>query len=210
MFACAVFAGRAQAEMYTPSDAVASSYLSAGSDVRGPEKTYNSSGLSGGGADWYTDPPQHNNSHTTVWLSGNGDTGAWIKWDLGAEYTVRSMRVWNYNEGGEHTGRGIKTADIWISSQTSPGDPGTSGWTKIHDDFSLDEAPGASTYTGDLYTINPTAQSARWIALDTVTNHGNNTYTGLSEIRFFSIPEPSGLLLLLSGLAGLLLPRRRP
>ncbi|MCP4453736.1 MAG: hypothetical protein GY809_19930 [Planctomycetes bacterium] len=132
-------------------------------------------------------------SHTIVpdgsmWLN-NGtfttphDVEPEIVFDFGAVYSVDTMLVWNYNEVGDFTKRGIGTADILIA--------GADGvFSSLIEDQTFDEAPGA----GDLdfrQTIDLAGVKAQFIKLDISANHGDdNDFVGLSEVKFEGTLSP--------------------
>jgi len=147
--------------------------------------TINGNGLSAGPA--YT----HNTTYTDAWLNhpDYDFIDAWMKFDLGDTYTLRGMHLWNFNQVGGGTVNGLATADIWVSTSSSPGTPDTnpSLWTKLADDTVLEEADGTSTYAGERYVLSEVGTPARYVFIDDLTNRDTGTYVeigGISEIRF--------------------------
>ena len=173
-----------------------------------------------------SNPANHDTDPTHLWLnSGDGTFAggtpasdpdrpgqrAHITFDLGSTTMFQSFRVWNYNEKNANTGqlfvnRGVQTLTISIATAAQPNtfvpltDPSsnTTTWT-------FAEAPGSSTYTGQLFTL-PVPASAEFIRFDIKTNYGDtNGLVGLSEVQFFTpapVPEPSVMALLIFGSAG--------
>ena len=130
-------------------------------------------------------------SHTTapdgfMWLSNGSFTSPQdlepeIVFDLGAEYTVDTMLVWNYNESTPL--RGVGTADILIA--------GADGvFSVLIENQAFDAAPGA----GDVdfhQTIDLGGVKAQFIKLDISANlGGDNDFVGLSEVQFQGTPSP--------------------
>ena len=132
-------------------------------------------------------------SHTIVpdgfmWLNNGtfttpNDLEPEIVFDLGAVYSVDTMLVWNYNEVGNFTKRGISTADILIA--------GADGvFSSLIENQTFAEAPGA----GDVdfhQTIDLTGVKAQFIKLDISGNHdGDADFVGLSEVQFEGTLSP--------------------
>jgi hypothetical protein len=101
--------------------------------------------------------------------------------DLGAEYIVDTMLVWNYNESTPL--RGVGTADILTA--------GADGvFSVLIENQAFDAAPG----TGDVdfhQTIDLAGVKAQFIKLDISANlGGDNDFVGLSEVQFQGTPSP--------------------
>lgn len=144
-----------------------------------------------------------------MWLnSGNGccgdpadptaaGVGAVITFDLGANYDLNSMRVWNYNESPVgFTARGANEVEILIDDEVA----GTS-FVSVGN-INLSQAPGSNTYTGEVVdfvaeAIN--ANNVRLLRFNITSNHGgDNEFIGLSEIQFDGVltpvvPEPAAI-----------------
>lgn len=182
--------------------------------LRIAEQIIDESGLEGHGHD-----TQPNN---TSWLNaGNGyysptgpdltnaeGVGAVITFDLGGQYDLTNLHVWNYNEfygDPGFLGRGSKNVDVSFANNLGGSflDAGS---------LILDKATGPGD-TGTRYPIS--IPSARLIRFDILSNHGGDSeFVGLSEIQFFGehtatespVPEPSSFVLLsLFCIAGLVL-----
>jgi hypothetical protein len=219
---------------YDPSNITASASSDKPDSNAGPENTINASGFNtttlehdtGTGGAWQSDPEGQATAYEqdNTWDPDTFDE--YIQWDLGAQYNLDSIQVWNYNDGSRYDS-GINQLDIWVSSLASPGDPeggDAADWTLLGEDVNLSKAPGANGYTGvDLETdtgISLPGSSVRWVRFEADSNHwdgggfGNDgslfskNAVALSEIQFTAVPEPASLALM--GLGGLmLLPRRR-
>ena len=137
-----------------------------------------------------------------------------ITFDLGAEYTVGGLHVWNYNDpviaGPSNleqamTNSGIK--DVEVTFSTTAIDAGF-GAPEV---LEFAKGTGLNDYTGEDLLFS-TTYAARYIKFQPTSNHGHVWhYTGLSEVRFFdtsgggTVPEPTTLttLSILLTLAGL-------
>lgn len=69
----------------------------------------------------------------------------------------------------------------------------------------------------DFGQIVPLGTTAQYIKFDNLRNFpadgafpgGDNNFVGLSEVQFYTIPEPAGFVLVLFGAAGLIVGARR-
>lgn len=134
--------------------------------------------------------------------------GAVITFDLGANYDLDSVTVWNYNETlpnrPELLGRGANSVDIMVANSEG-------GVFTALGNFTFDIAPGAEDVDfGQVIDLSgfAAADDARLVRFNVLSNHGgDNDFVGLSEVRFDAIPEPGSALLV--GLALCALTRRR-
>ena len=156
-------------------------------------------------------------THTNVWNSMNWQTGApvtiadqWITFDLGDEYDLASVSIWNFNRdagaqggGDDFTNLGIETMDILVSTDNST-------WENLGG-FTLTEASGLSTYAGETHNLSAANENIRYVQFDVSTIFNSSPggpQVGLSEVRFTEVPEPATISLL--GFGGVLaLVRRR-
>jgi len=197
--------------------ATASSYITEGVNLNtAPINTVNDSGMTG---------DQCGIGTAVSWFSETAGAIAtdqeWIQWDLGQACLLDSIHVWNENQkvnaSHDTTVDGINQVDIYISSVAAPDDPegaGSANWTLWAEDVNLPKASGLATYTGfDLETAtssNLPATPIRWVRFEVDSTHdtvGVLYDVGLSEIRFYEVPEPATMALV--GLGGLAVLRRR-
>jgi hypothetical protein len=172
------------------------------------------------------------------WRSAPGDAAGlanqWIQWDLGASFTLDSIKVWNYNDSSRYAA-GIRQVDIYISNTATPGDPEIAGagngdnWTLWAGNAILSAGPGAAGYTGfDLATVASTETfalntvSTRYVRFEVdstfrsdAINLGGGTgdatdVAALAQIEFYAVPEPSSFALIagMFGLTWVMLRRR--
>jgi hypothetical protein len=163
-----------------------------------------------------------------ITTSINGKMG-WIIMDLGEEYVVGDMHLWN---GGQIGTQAMKDFNIYYS--TAPVVPSTQGPTGGNDaddyDFGvaawtpsllgaqvLGDGTGATGTGGGkladgIYDLG--GVTARYVALEIMSRHNGNTdptvgRIGFSEAGFDVVPEPATMsLLALGGLAMLRRKRR--
>lgn len=156
--------------------------------------------------------PGHGTTEATSWTSANATiANQWIMFDLGGEYRIGDLHVWNYNE---IAGRGIKLVDIYFTTNGagySAGNPADTSWgTAITEITQFLIAPQAVGYQGDTYSLT-TPITARYVLFDVKSRHASATteFVGLAEVRFVAIPEPASFLLLMLGGFGLMFRRPR-
>ena len=165
--------------------------------------------------------------HTTdpdpyMWITSHGTdkvfTG-FIKYSFDNSYDFDWMQVWNQNEitpnvGGDRpTGRGSKNAQIWYSDavdapgtgMTAAGEPDDAGWLGGQA-IELSEGPGTGDYTGQTVDLNNFTARHILFEVDTqisaapLAGQSNGPFAGLSEIQFYSVPEPASFTMLLAGI----------
>jgi hypothetical protein len=145
--------------------------------------------------------------NSKLWQTLTGDLTPSITFDLGAQYSLGLLRVWNYNSADPNNRRGLKDVEIWVSSDTNAAN------LVLAQTLSFAIAPGLTTYLGEEILLSDFAGYAdvRLIQLNTLSNHGDTFVSGLSEIRFSTVPEPSvyGLLALAATGLGVHVFRRR-
>lgn len=130
---------------------------------------------------WFTKPETHVND-------------SFVYVDLGAEYDLHSVKIWNFNESGT---AGCTALDLWVS---------TDNLTYVNT-LSITELAAAPANATTAYgeTFSMIGATARYVLVD-VTGAVNISYAGLSEVQFFT-PEPTTIALL--GLGALALIRKR-
>jgi len=176
--------------------ASAQSFFSNGpADFRHPTNVLASAGFSD------TELTKVNMTAAQAWTSGNltVSAGSWFRVDLGAEYPLAALKVWNNNERGTQnwTTRGIRLVDILVSTNSAAaGDVGQAPnlndanvWTPVITGHQVAQGAGADNYEGDPNIIrfagNPTA---RWVGFRLRSNWGDGSYFGISKMRFFTPP----------------------
>ncbi|MEI7900542.1 MAG: discoidin domain-containing protein, partial [bacterium] len=178
--------------LIVPVAATAESYYAGGTDVRSPEQAINGSGMAPNAPVIKTSTCD--NTGFPEWLS-NGIRYSWITFDLGSVQTITGFHLWNANQDGDgEIQRGVKTAGIYAgtnllangSSYTSAG----AAWGTLVENMTFAQGTRSATYAGSDY-IFATPVTTRFLQLYVTDNFaGADTYTGISEIRFYSSTPP--------------------
>lgn len=143
----------------------------------------------------------HSGNWDAKWML-NGTTTGSLTFDLGSLFKVGGTTIWNYGPGCCGEGRSVQDLSISLSSDgVNFTDLGT---------FTLSN-PSTDPFAGETLALGDTV--ARFVRFDILSNHGDTTYSGLSEVKFngvSAVPEASSLAYGLIGLAtaGALVRRR--
>jgi len=166
-------------------------------------------------------------SHTLLAGAANSKIG-WVALDLGSVLSqLDQLYIWNERENNT---RNTKLYNVYYASTPTvglPGEPGqqalsadvgasggagdydfaSGGWTQIGSTADMSDRfdAGEGTIANDVVALG--GISARYIAIEMLSNDGDANRVGLAEVVITQIPEPSSLALL--GLGGLLIARRR-
>ena len=109
----------------------------------------------------------------------NAPLPAWIRYDFDDVYKLQEMWVWNYNSDYEYLlGAGMKNVTVEYSTD------GTT-WTTLGN-YEFAQAPAAGGYAHDA-TISFGGVAAKSVRITVTSNYGGAA-SGLSEVRFYSIP----------------------
>ncbi len=143
----------------------------------GPENTVNGSGLN--------DEDGHSADGTHMWMT-TGERPDWIQFEFDSVCKLDKMLVWNSNQLVESfLGFGAKdvTVEYSVDGQS---------WTTLEGAPEFSKATGAAGYTANT-TVNFNGTVAQFVKLTINSTWGGVTpQTGLSEVRFFSIPVQAG------------------
>ena len=123
------------------------------------------SGLSGG---------VHDGNYDNMWMSDSGDTTPWLVFDLGSVQTLAEAHIWQYNYDECCRERGVNGLRILLSTNNVD-------YTLVTT-TTLPQSPGGNIPA----TIVPVVGSARYVRFEVTSNHGDATWTGLSEVKFSS------------------------
>jgi hypothetical protein len=152
----------------------------------------------------YTTPYGNN-----CWFSDHpditGGTNNWVKFDFASPTALNEMVIWNLNQesGGHEYSRGLQDVTITYSTADASGVGHTLFAGALH------AAPGADTgFTDDLFVSGGPVAGVQAVKIVYTSNFGSDPYYGLNEVRFDagtpSAPEPGTIVLLTTGLFGLL------
>lgn len=155
----------------------------------------------------------------------------WVILDLGADYVVGDMHLWNGVQIGTQA---MKDFNIYVSADASgaviPGTQGPTGgndaddydfgvaaWTSVGGTETLSDNTGATGVGGGkladgVYDLGDV--TARYVALEILNRHNGNVdptsgRIGFAEAGFDAVPVPEPGSLALLGLGGLLMASRR-
>ncbi|MEI7898932.1 MAG: Ig-like domain-containing protein [bacterium] len=142
--------------------------------------TINGSGLSSPNmpADPVAGPwPSHNNDVNSMWLAypKTSNPNLTIIFNLGDVYALTGAHVWNYNESGVFSNRGIKDVDVYVSNDTN-------NWGSKVDSWLFAKASGGSD-TGTNQNFSSATAFVRYVKFVPTSDWGGDSQ-GLSEVRF--------------------------
>lgn len=139
----------------------------------GPENTVNGSGLNAAG--------EHSTELAHMWMT-TSDSPHWIEFEFDKVCKLDSLLVWNSNQMIESfLGFGAKDVTIEYSVDGQ-------AWVALEGVPEFAKAPGAATYTANT-AVDFSGVFARFVKLTiNATWGGMAAQTGLSEVRFFSVP----------------------
>jgi Tol biopolymer transport system component len=139
----------------------------------GPDRTVDGSGL------------DKNDGHSTdpkdMWWS-TVDPSHWIQYEFDKVYTLHELWVWNSNQTAEPlAGFGAKSVKIEYSTDST-------AWIPLANVPEFAQAPGQSGYQPNTI-ISFGGVSAKYVKLTIEKGWGTMPSVGLSEVRFFYIPD---------------------
>ena len=172
-----------------------------------PDNLLNGNGLDVNGPDTHSTTAANN-----MWQSDSGGPSAqYLVFDLGAVYDLASMKVWNFNEGGNAAPsfnnqpytQASGTKDVLLRGSATL--PAGNDWDLMTSlgTYQIEMAPGDET-TAFGTVLNVSGGTAvRYLLLDVQSSWDDGSgypWVGLSEVRFTEVPEPITLVLLGLGL----------
>ena len=127
----------------------------------------------------------------------------WLIVDLGAVYALDQVSFFNLTaSNATHTDRGVGTANVWYrttaeANNTAEGtlDFDSTEYTQLGTTETFTKAPGGTTAQTVPDTIAFGGAHARYVAIEILTNQGDDTWVGIGELQFFgSTPAPAVFL----------------
>jgi len=158
-----------------PIEAVTAGASTTDANDMGPENTINGIGL---------DPNDlHSTEPNTMWLSVEGDSEPWIRYDFDKAYKLDVMQVWNANSEIElipTLSLGVKDVTIEISTDGEK-------WTALDGPYQFAQGEGVDTYAANT-TIDLGGALAQSVKINIDNGWGTTGQYSLSEVRFLYIP----------------------
>ncbi len=155
-----------------------------------PINTINGSGLSIGS-------PFDKSTHTNGFPNGGGSFTFWqslappttgspvtIEFDLGANFDLSSMLVWQYNGAGlgfDELNLGVRQYDLFVGAAPVP-------TSQVITDAILAKAGGTAAEPAQSISLSGLANSVRYVRMSIDSNYGGPR-VGLSEVRFVGSPN---------------------
>jgi len=115
---------------------------------------------------------------TTTNPNNSRGNGHWIRYDFGQIYKLGKMHVWNVNKVGE-SAKGFK--DVIVDYSTN----GTT-WTSLGN-FQFSQGTEKPSY-GGFEGANFNGINARYVLITAVSNWGNVSCSGISDVKFNIAP----------------------
>jgi hypothetical protein len=137
----------------------------------GPEKTIDGSGLNAS--------DEHGTDPDTTWMTA-GAPPNWIQYEFDQACQLHDLQVWNFNQVTAVVGFCAKTVTIEHSVDGVT-------WTKLDPVPEFAKAPGLPGYAANT-TVNFGDVVAKYVKLTIDATWGGLPITGLSEVRFSSVP----------------------
>jgi hypothetical protein len=135
------------------------------------------------------------------------DTSPEVTFDMGSVVDLHRMKVYNYNEYNEgHAleaqllGRGVASMDVMVAGDDL-------NFTTLIAGLPVDVAPTAGDTIDIGQIVDLGGTSARYVKFVVLSNHNGRDFTdplgddtfdnfaGLSEVRFYAVPEPASAAL---------------
>jgi len=136
------------------------------------------------------------NEYTHMWVTGTEEQ-PWFYVDLGENYNLAAIKLWNYNQSG-WLDRGIRVVDIRVAPDGAfPGVAGafpffdvSDGWTHVvNHDFDSPRPDGINGLAA-CPLLEFSAVRARWVAFNIYSTWAGNSFgdlTGIGKLQFFSM-----------------------
>ena len=158
-----------------PSDQIAATASTSISELSGPEKTIDGSGLDEDGL--------HSKSPEEMWMSASPDQSPWLQYEFDAPQKLDKILIWNSNNAAEAAvGWGIKGVEILVSMDGVD-------WTLLPEPNELAQGDGLGLAPSSAETVDLGLVTAQYVKLNILSNWGGVlSQYGVSEVQFYTIP----------------------
>ena len=114
----------------------------------------------------------------------NGKWDSWLLFDLGREFNVNGMYMWNYNEPGGWNTRSVREMEVSASSDNEKFTPlGL---------FKLEKASARDDYEGQAVPFEKPVR-ARYLKFQIKSNYRGGEMSGIAEVRFSNADEKAAV-----------------
>jgi hypothetical protein len=155
-----------------PVEGISVTASSSNSDLMGPEKTIDGSGLN--------ELDQHSTVATDMWLSAAGPT-PWIQYEFDKVYKLDQLIVWNSNQLIESF-LGLGAKDVTIETSVDG-----AAWTALEGPIVFSQGNSMDDYVANT-AVDFAGAQAQYVKITINVGYGMIPQYGLSEVRFLSIP----------------------
>jgi hypothetical protein len=144
---------------------------------------------------------------------------AWASFDFGASTSLDTLYLFNSNYQGGNTG--INAFNLYYADSPSvplPTEPAINAFSStgatLAGDYDFSSGGWSLLNTSGTFTATKAGNTsvdlggitARYVAIEAITNYGDTHLggrSGMDEVVFVSVPEPSSSMLMLLGIGGL-------
>jgi hypothetical protein len=155
-----------------PVEGISVTASSSNSDLMGPEKTIDGSGLN--------ELDQHSTVATDMWLSAAGPA-PWIQYEFDKVYKLDQLLVWNSNQLVESF-LGLGAKDVTIETSVDG-----AAWTALEGPIVFSQGTSMDDYAANT-SVDFAGTMAQYVKITINAGYGMIPQYGLSEVRFLAIP----------------------
>jgi hypothetical protein len=109
-----------------------------------------------------------------------------VTFDLGGAYHLTKIYIWQYNQTGVMSERGVDEFDVLVSTDNG------ANYTEVITDAHLEEALSTPQSAQRFALVQNNVTQVR-IAIDTAHSGNTREYVGLAEVRFEGVTAVEGI-----------------